>query len=708
MGRLSGIIALGIGALLALAPAPGAGDVLSNTVTIADPTGSILRGFASRVATAGDNILVTAPNGGFVPPPGPGQAYLFDAEGDQLSVFYSPGGGTSIGSIGSDVLIGSIENQSVARYDSTGAYIRSYDRPTSNPFGVFGHSIAALGSNIVIGDTATVGWTEGRAYLIDGVTGAILLTLADPNPDPYHFSFGYAVAVLGDDILVGRLNTEVHLFDGATGALIRTFSDPAGPPADPLAGGFGTAMAVAGNDVLIGNYLFNGTTGALVRTFAASVLGPVALLGDKVILGSGVFDRATGELLQTLPGSLLSLASTSSKLIVGREEGTWPALSRSVAVYESGCVNTECDPNTDTCCNPTTCRFDKCDPSVDPCCSASTCDFAQCSPGVDPCCDPDTCNFKPTNAQCVLKTGANAGCRTGTCNASHVCTGSGAFIANDTVCVAPQNPCFAGECDNGVCLPPNGSGTPFDDRCEDGNLCTLDAPACKIDINGAFVRCAFKDPAGFAPDDTSCSTISGAICTVKECDDGVCLPVSPPATVNCGSLPPVQACHANVCALDAQGTPVCVADQLLPAGTVCEVSAGSNDWDCKHFRCSNKGRCRGKRATEGKVCDFAPATTPAAHCNLGLCSAGGSCQDPLFSTLSVVPDMETAALDPAGNPVTANLPTCPSDNNVCTIDRCTGNSDACANLCNVGFDCGVPGVCEGTCQSNPCQCVETP
>jgi hypothetical protein len=77
----------------------------------------------------------------------------------------------------------------------------------------------------------------------------------------------------------------------------------------------------------------------------------------------------------------------------------------------------------------------------------------------------------------------------------------------------------------------------------------------------------------------------------------------------------------------------------------------------------------------------------------------------------VIQDMETAPLDSDGNPVLANLATCPSDSNVCTVDRCAGgSSDSCINPCAVGTDCGVPGVCEGTCQviSSLCQCAETP
>jgi hypothetical protein len=112
------------------------------------------------------------------------------------------------------------------------------------------------------------------------------------------------------------------------------------------------------------------------------------------------------------------------------------------------------------------------------------------------------------------------------------------------------------------------------------------------------------------------------------------------------------------------------------------------------------------------VCDFQPGTTPTAHCRLGTCSAKAQCLDPLYSSLAVVEDMETAPLDGDGNPVEVDLPTCPNDGNVCTVDRCNGSGmvDACINPCTLGVFCGVPGVCEGTCQmvGSMCQCAEAP
>ena len=432
-------------------------------------------------------------------------------------------------------------------------------------------------------------------------------------------------------------------------------------------------------------------------------------LGDgRLLVGESydkvrVHDASTGTVLQTLSSSPMSLARGPGRLFTFLGD-----------VYkEQNCTNPECDPNTDPCCDPDTCTYDKCDPSEDPCCSATTCDFDECNPEVNSCCDAATCTFKAATATCVQSTGAGAGCRTGQCNASHVCQPVAVSDLDDgTLCVAQASPCFTGQCDDGVCHPPDGPGGEFADRCEDANQCTNDEAACVQDVFGKFVRCGFKDPDVFEPNGTNCSTTSGAICTVKTCQNGQCQPVSPPETIDCSALPAVQTCHFNSCQLDEAGDPECVADQLVPAGTVCESTVPSTDWDCKHYRCGSKGRCRAKRAIEGKACDFQPGITPSAHCRLGVCSAKAQCLSPLYSTHSVIEDMETAALDSDGNPVLANLATCPSDGNFCTVDRCAGGmSDSCINPClPPGTECGVPGVCEGECQivGSSCQCAEAP
>lgn len=408
----------------------------------------------------------------------------------------------------------------------------------------------------------------------------------------------------------------------------------------------------------------------------------------------------------------MSLRSKASPFIIGCAAFLVLGVAAANPPAHASCAAPECDPATEACCNPSTCKFLLCDPSVDPCCSATTCGFDQCNPEVEPCCDADTCAYKSAGAECLLDDGTNAGCRTGTCTASHACTGGTAAddLDDGTSCVRRTNKCHSGECSNGQCVAVDGA---WADRCEDQNVCTNDAAACKINsVTAQFIRCAFKDPAIYVQNGTSCSEQSGAICTIKQCADGQCAPMSPPQTLNCGTVPSSKPCKLNSCRINAQtGLPECVPDQNKPAGTVCEASVPSDDWDCRHYRCSKLGRCRGKNASEYKPCDYQPSITPAHRCLLGECNKKGKCKSPDFVTASVVTDVETAALHPDGSPVRADLITCPSDLNNCTFDRCSGDSDACVYPCTVGVDCAVPDLCEGICEltsGGVCQCAEAP
>jgi filamentous hemagglutinin family protein len=213
--------------------------------------------------------------------------------------------------------------------------------PTSNDN--FGYSVAAVGTNVLIGSPyASSGAVAnaGAAYLFDN-TGVLLQTFSKPAAPVADERFGYSVAALGTNVLIGAPfdNTAasqsgaVYLFNSTTGALIRTLTTP---NAD-LGAGFGWSVAGVGNQILVGApftvspvggisqagsaYLFNGTTGALLQTFnnpapvASDQFGySVAGLGANVLIGAPykdtgglvdvgsayIFNSATGALLQTL------------------------------------------------------------------------------------------------------------------------------------------------------------------------------------------------------------------------------------------------------------------------------------------------------------------------------------------------------------------------------------------------------------------------
>ncbi len=214
---------------------------------------------------------------------------------------------------------------------------RTFLNPTPAPFDVFGGSVAALGSNVLVGAARdNAGATDaGAAYLFDANTGALLRTFLNPTPAADD-RFGISVASVGGKVLVGAYRDDTgatdagaaYLFDADTGALLSTFLNPT-----PAAGDeFSLSVAAVAVNVLVGAYrddtgatdagaayLFDAGTGALLRTFlnpspaADEWFGfSVAALGGNVLVGTArddtgatdagaayLFDGASGALLRT-------------------------------------------------------------------------------------------------------------------------------------------------------------------------------------------------------------------------------------------------------------------------------------------------------------------------------------------------------------------------------------------------------------------------
>jgi len=209
----------------------------------------------------------------------------------------------------------------------------------------FGTSVAAFGSNLVVGAPEVDqpgALNTGRAYLVAGDTGVILRTFLNPTPGAGD-KFGVAVAVAGGEIVIGApfddtAGTDagaVYVFNGATGALLRTYTNPAAGANDH----FGWSLAARGSDILVGApeddtgaggggvaYLFNSVGIQQVYLnpspgagdqfgYALSALSPTTvLIGAPMhdIPASGynpnaanggeayVFDAATGSVVRTL------------------------------------------------------------------------------------------------------------------------------------------------------------------------------------------------------------------------------------------------------------------------------------------------------------------------------------------------------------------------------------------------------------------------
>ncbi len=150
----------------------------------------------------------------------------------------------------------------------------------------------------------------GSVYVFDSTSGSLVLTIA--NPAPGNDRFGFSVAPIGDDILVGApfdnpdgvMNAgSAYVFDGTTGDLLLTVPNPALGIRDE----FGRSVASVGGNILVGTpreplfggtgvgsvYLFDGTSGALLLTipnptpadgdeFGISVAG----VGESILVGA--------------------------------------------------------------------------------------------------------------------------------------------------------------------------------------------------------------------------------------------------------------------------------------------------------------------------------------------------------------------------------------------------------------------------------------
>lgn len=209
------------------------------------------------------------------------------------------------------------------------ALLNTINNPTPAAFDLFGTSVAAMGSDLVL-----VG-AEGaaEAYLFN-LNGVLLKTFA--IPDPAAGSFGAALVAVGDDrVLISAYNYQVgaaqvgraYLFR-TNGALLTTFTNPA--PASVQA--FGFSVAVVGTDhVLIGSgsggpFLFT-TNGVLVTTFTKPNSGTfnnfgtsmAAVGSDRVLIGAqddntGASGAGTAYLFRT-NGTLLTTFTNPAPVV---------------------------------------------------------------------------------------------------------------------------------------------------------------------------------------------------------------------------------------------------------------------------------------------------------------------------------------------------------------------------------------------------------
>ncbi|MEL7171835.1 MAG: PQQ-binding-like beta-propeller repeat protein [Pseudomonadota bacterium] len=267
------------------------------TQRLAGPAFSADDRFGSTVAASGDLIAVGAPNDA-TNGVAAGQAFVYDA--------------------------------------NTGDLVTVLEDPNASAANSFGRSVAIDGNRVLVGaagSLATEGTLNGRAYLYDSTTGALLRTFVRPATDTGR-SFGEVLAIDGDVVLISDGQQEVFLFNAATGALEQRFRNP-----DQGRRGlsFGNDVAVDGDLVLIGAagdssggnnagqaFLYSASTGELLRTLDDPTPADfdqfgiaVDLSGDNVLIGAAgattnrdnageafLFSAETGDLLHTLTDDL--------------------------------------------------------------------------------------------------------------------------------------------------------------------------------------------------------------------------------------------------------------------------------------------------------------------------------------------------------------------------------------------------------------------
>ena len=263
-------------------------DVLAVFLTVLGITA-----IATTAWAAPGDLLVTFQN----PYPQPDDAfgYSLAVSGDCLGV----------GDPRSD--LGAEQAGAVYLFDArTGAYLRTFQHAAPSIHDFLGFSLAATDAGFFAGAIY-----RGAGYLFDAQSGGVLWSASGPS------YFGYSAAALQDDIAVGR-GGQAYVLDGKTGAIKMSIPGPS-------PGWFGYSIAATDGRVLVGHpsvgaYIFDAVTGALLRTFVDPQVGgtpdfgiSVAFLQSKVVVGATtdngtggypgavyVFDRSTGDLLFSL------------------------------------------------------------------------------------------------------------------------------------------------------------------------------------------------------------------------------------------------------------------------------------------------------------------------------------------------------------------------------------------------------------------------
>lgn len=293
--------------------------------TLHNPTPEKYDYFGRAVAAWGSNIVVAAyrDNTGAEDA---GSVYIFNGHsGELLRSLHNPAPGVKAYfgrslAVLDDTLIVGADGDSTQAHAAGAVYLfeaasgqlrQTLLNPTPEEEDQFGLSLAVWGQDIVVGAIGDNSGAPraGAVYVFDGHTGALRLTLT--NPDPVEDgNFGYAVTVIDDAVVVGAIGNNsvapaagnVYVFDAHSGALLRAINNPSPDKGD----NFGYAVGHFQGDILVGAigdnsgakwagtvYLFDHASGALRLTlpnptpkFFDSFGWSLAEAGDRIVVGA--------------------------------------------------------------------------------------------------------------------------------------------------------------------------------------------------------------------------------------------------------------------------------------------------------------------------------------------------------------------------------------------------------------------------------------
>jgi hypothetical protein len=310
--------------------------------SLTSPTSSASVRFGSGVALAGGEALIGSSHDGSGPIPSfAGRAFVYDSATGALKQSFQSTAPASGGNFGAavalsetgDVFVGepgatvggaTDAGRALSFPESITQPIREFANPAPRPFGGLGGALAYDDGLLLASEAGTLGgFVQGSAHLFNAGTGALLRTLADPDPGAPSLMnenlFGAALALGGDYAVVGDPGDDVNglnagavvVFNKINGAVVRTFQSPDLQTYD----GFGRAVATDGTILAVGEpghgpdpngfftlgqvHIFDILSGNLLQTIAnpdpavfknGSFGAALAFAGDALVIGSSALN----------------------------------------------------------------------------------------------------------------------------------------------------------------------------------------------------------------------------------------------------------------------------------------------------------------------------------------------------------------------------------------------------------------------------------